>query len=73
MVGHRALVLGRHGPVADGIFAAASGHVLTRAQAEAPVARWNDFFVDIGVEDADEARRLGIYGPEKNVDETAQR
>lgn len=61
MVGHHAIVLGREGPVADGIIAAASGHVLTRAQVEAPVASWDDFFIDIGIEHAEEARGLGIY------------
>ncbi len=35
--------------------------MLTRAQVEAPVASWDDFFVDIGIEQADEARELGIY------------
>ena len=61
MVGHRAIVLGRDGPAADGIVAAASGHVLTNAQVETPVASWDDFFIDIGIETADEARQVGIY------------
>ena len=29
MIGHRAVILGRHGTAAEGVMAAASGHVLT--------------------------------------------
>jgi endoglucanase len=61
MVGHAALVLGRDGVVADGVVAAASGHVMTKAQVEAPIADWDDFFVDIGVTSAAEAHGAGVY------------
>jgi tetrahedral aminopeptidase len=61
MVGHAALVLGRDGVAGEGVVAAASGHVLTKEQVEAPVADWDDFFVDVGVNSAAEAQALGVY------------
>jgi endoglucanase len=61
MVGHAALVLGREGVVAEGVVAAASGHVMTKEQMETPVGDWDDFFVDIGVESCEEAREAGVY------------
>ncbi len=61
MAGHAALVLGRDGVVANGVVAAASGHVMTKAQVETPIGDWDDFFVDIGVESASDAREAGVY------------
>lgn len=61
MIGHAASVFGRDSVVAHGVFAAASGHVTTKAQRETPIADWDDFFVDIGVASADEATVLGIH------------
>jgi tetrahedral aminopeptidase len=60
-VGQRAVVLGRDGIVAEGIFAAASGHILSRAQLEAPDLFVDDIFVDLGVDSREDAEALGIH------------
>ena len=73
MVGHAALVLGRDGVVANGVVAAASGHVMTKAQLEVPIAGWDDFFVDIGVTSAAEAHDAGVYVGSAVVFRTAPR
>jgi endoglucanase len=63
MVGQGALVIGREGVVAEGIFAAPSGHVVGSSAGLRERARidWNDFFVDIGVDSDREAEELGIH------------
>ena len=60
-VGQRAVVLGRDGIVAEGIFAAASGHILSREQLESPDLFVTDIFVDVGVDSRQEAEQLGIH------------
>lgn len=44
----------------DGVVGTATGHVMNRAQRDAPVG-WGDLFLDIGVRSADEARALGVH------------
>lgn len=61
MTGHAAVVLGRDGVVAEGVIAAASGHVMTKAQLEKPIGGWDDVFVDVGVTSAEEVSALGIH------------
>jgi len=61
MVGQPAQVVGRDGVVARGIFAAASGHVLTRAQPESERLDWDEFFVDLGLASRDEALATGLH------------
>jgi tetrahedral aminopeptidase len=58
-IGQPALVLGGHGPV-PGLFATASGHVVSSRKREAKVFEWNDWFVDVGAASAAEVRELGI-------------
>lgn len=60
-VGRRAVVLGRDGVVAEGIFAAASGHIISRRQLEATDLFVDDVFVDLGVDTRAEAEALGIH------------
>ncbi len=61
MIGQTAQVVGRHGVVAEGVFATASGHTLTPAQLDKPHLDFNDFFVDIGVESRAEAEGQGVH------------
>ncbi len=62
MIGHTAQIIGRYGTViAEGIFAAASGHVLTQEQIDKPHLGFNDFFIDIGTKSREEAEKLGVY------------
>jgi endoglucanase len=58
-VGQPALVLGRHGPV-SGLFATASGHVVSSRKREATSFEWNDWFIDVGAASAAEVREMGI-------------
>jgi tetrahedral aminopeptidase len=61
MIGQLAQVVGRGGVVAEGVFAAASGHTLTQGQLNKGQLDFDDFFVDIGAESRAEAERLGIH------------
>ena len=61
MIGQIAQIVGRHGVVAEGIFATASGHTLTQAQLEKPHLDFNDFFVDIGAKSRMEAEERGVH------------
>jgi endoglucanase len=61
MVGHDVVVLGRDGVVAQGVFAAPSGHVLRREQLDLQGIRSGEFFVDLGLSSRSEAEELGIY------------
>jgi len=61
MIGHEVVVLGRSGVVASGVFAAASGHLLTRERVEQQSLGWSDFFVDLGVSTQVEAEAAGVY------------
>lgn len=59
-IGQPALVLGRHGPV-PGLFATASGHVVSSRKREEKHFEWNDWFIDIGASSAAEVQALGIH------------
>ena len=59
-VGQPALVVGRGEPVA-GVFATATGHVLTEAQRAREKLEYTDFFVDIGAASREEAVAQGIH------------
>lgn len=61
MIGQTARVVGRHGAVAEGIFATASGHTLTKAQLDKPHLDFNDFFVDVGAESRAEVEAMGVH------------
>jgi tetrahedral aminopeptidase len=64
MVGHVAQVIGRYGIVAEGVFAASSGHTLIQIQPSGTNAHpsgMNDFFVDIGVTSRAEAEACGVH------------
>jgi putative aminopeptidase FrvX len=58
-LGHPALILGEDGPV-DGIFATATGHVLTPQQQEQHRLEWRDIFIDIGARSRAEVEAQGI-------------
>jgi putative aminopeptidase FrvX len=58
-IGQPALVLGADGPV-PGLFATASGHVISSQKREAKSFEWNDWFIDIGAATAAEVKALGI-------------
>lgn len=58
-LGLPALVLGDAGPI-QGVFATATGHVLSPQQAEQFRLDWRDVFVDIGAESRAEVETLGI-------------
>lgn len=60
-IGQTAQVIGRVGVVASGIFAAASGHVMTQAQVDKAHLDFADIFVDIGVSSGAEALALGVH------------
>lgn len=59
-VGQPALVVGRGGQV-EGLFAAASGHILTPRQRERERVDLDDLFVDIGAATRDEALAMGVH------------
>ena len=61
MIGQAAQVIGRHGVVAEGIFATASGHTLTQAQLDKRQLDFNDFFVDIGAKSRMEVEEQGVH------------
>lgn len=61
VIGQIAQIVGRNGVVAEGVFASASGHTLTRYQEEKPHLDYNDIFVDIGVSNHWEAEARGVY------------
>jgi putative aminopeptidase FrvX len=61
MIGQVAQIVGRHGVVAEGIFATASGHTLTQLQLDKPHLDFNDFFVDIGAKSRMEAEERGVH------------
>ncbi|HBY93273.1 MAG TPA: aminopeptidase [Chloroflexi bacterium] len=60
MIGQPALGIGYDGERVEGVFAAATGHATSAAQREQPQREWNDIFVDIGAEDAEEVRARGL-------------
>jgi putative aminopeptidase FrvX len=61
MIGQTAQIIGRHGVVAEGIFATASGHTLTQSQLDKPHLDFNDFFVDVGAESRAEVEAMGVH------------
>ena len=61
MIGQQAQIVGRHGVVAEGIFATASGHTLTQPQMDKPHLDFNDFFVDIGATSRMEVEEQGVH------------
>jgi endoglucanase len=61
MVGQVAQVIGRDGVVAEGVFGAATGHVLTQAQSDKSHIDYDDFFVDIGACSRAEAEARGVH------------
>ncbi|MFO7166966.1 MAG: M20/M25/M40 family metallo-hydrolase [Chloroflexota bacterium] len=61
MVGQVAQVVGRHGVVAEGVFGAATGHVLTPQQIDKAHIDYDDFFVDIGARSRAEAEQRGVH------------
>ncbi|MEN9936094.1 MAG: hypothetical protein RLZZ387_2673 [Chloroflexota bacterium] len=61
MVGQVAQVVGRDGLVAEGIFGAATGHVLTQQQMDKAHIDFDDFFVDIGTTSRAEAEARGVH------------
>jgi endoglucanase len=60
-VGQRAVVLGREGVATEGIFAAASGHIVSREQLASPDLYVTDIFVDLGVDSRQAAEALGVH------------
>lgn len=61
MIGQVAQVIGRHGIVAEGVFATASGHTLTRAHFDKPHLGYDDFFLDIGAKNRAEVEARGVH------------
>lgn len=59
-LGHPALILGTGEPV-EGVFATATGHVLSHQQQEQFRLEWRDLFVDIGAGSREEVEALGIH------------
>jgi tetrahedral aminopeptidase len=59
-IGQTAVVMGRHGNV-EGLFAAASGHVLTEEQRSRSNLTYDDLWVDVGVDSKAEAEERGIH------------
>ena len=47
--------------VVEGIFATASGHVVSPIQRASPTWEWTDWFIDIGVPSKEAAEALGIH------------
>jgi endoglucanase len=60
MIGQDVVVLGREGVAATGIFAAPSGHVLSREQLD-QWPRPGEHFVDLGLATREEVETLGIH------------
>jgi len=58
-LGHPALILGNSGPV-EGVFATATGHLLSAEQQEQFRLEWRDLFVDIGAQSRAEVEDAGI-------------
>lgn len=58
--GQPALVVGRSGPV-EGLFATATGHILTPAQRNKAELEFGDLFVDVGASSRDEVIAKGIH------------
>jgi endoglucanase len=58
-VGQPAVILGTRGAV-PGLFATASGHVVSSRKREAQAFEWNDWFIDVGAESAADVKDLGI-------------
>ncbi len=61
MIGREVTVVARGGVFVDGVVAAPAGHVLTRAQLDAPRPGWDDFFVDLGLESRAEVEERGVH------------
>lgn len=59
-VGQPALVLGRAEPV-EGLFATATGHVISESQRQKDKLDYSDLFVDIGASSRDEVLARGIH------------
>jgi tetrahedral aminopeptidase len=59
-VGQPALVVGRNGTL-EGLFAAASGHILTMAQREQATIDFDSLFVDIGATSREDALAMGAH------------
>jgi endoglucanase len=59
-VGQPALIIGRERKVA-GLFATATGHILATRSEEKTRLDANDFFVDIGAENREEAMGMGVH------------
>ncbi|HMM40949.1 MAG TPA: M42 family peptidase [Thermomicrobiales bacterium] len=59
-VGQPALVVARGGQL-EGLFAAASGHILTPRQRERERVDLDDLFVDVGAASRDEALAMGVH------------
>lgn len=55
-----ALVVTSHGGI-EGVFATASGHVVSPTQRASPTWEWTDWFIDIGVANKVAAEALGIH------------
>jgi tetrahedral aminopeptidase len=58
-IGHPALILGTKGPV-EGLFATASGHVVSSQKFNDKSFQWNDWFIDIGAKSAAQVKAMGI-------------
>ncbi len=61
MIGRDVTVVAAGGVYFDGLIAAPAGHVLTRAQLDAPRPGWDDFFVDLGLESRAEVEERGVH------------
>jgi len=59
-VGQPALIIGRESNI-TGLFAMATGHILSTRQDERPLTAMNDLFVDVGVTSRFEAEELGVH------------
>jgi|SRR5579884_2066799 len=59
-VGQPALIVGRHHQV-PGLFATATGHILSTRDDERPRLGPNDIFVDVGADSRQEAEALGVH------------
>jgi tetrahedral aminopeptidase len=59
-VGQPALIVGRERNV-PGLFATATGHIISTRSEDRPRLEANDFFVDLGVESRLEAEKLGVH------------
>jgi len=58
-LGHPALVITDGDPV-SGVFATLTGHILTKAQREQKILKWNDIWVDVGASSRGAAEDRGI-------------